>query len=142
MTYNRIAGAVLAAVLSLPLLAQPPGRPHGDGQGAWGNHRFMANLNLTDNQKEQAKAIFASGSEERKQMQSQLRSAHQALQAAVKDNKSDGEIDQLSAAVGNLEAQRMAFQAKQQKKFFSILTDEQKQKLAAEHRGRGPRARQ
>jgi Spy/CpxP family protein refolding chaperone len=145
MIYKRITNAVLAAVLALPLMAQPPAAGTHRGRMGFAQGRMGAALNLTDAQKEQAKAIFSAGSEERRQLQTQLRDAGKALHEAVKTNQPDAEIDRLAATVGNLEAQRTAFHAKQQKKFFSILTDEQKQKLAtsaAEHHRRGPRAQQ
>ena len=125
----KFAKYSLAALLvALPALAQ---RPTGSGApDPAARYEFIAGyLNLSDSQKEQAKAVFSGGTADREAMQGKMQSAREALQAAVKGNKADFEIDQLAAAVGTLEGQGVAARAKLEKKFYTILNDEQKKKL-------------
>ncbi len=105
---------------------------------------FMAGyLNLTDSQKEQAKAIHAASATQMQELQGKQESAREALQDAIKQNKADGEIDQLAAAIGALNGQSAAIMAKQQKQFRAILTAEQLEKLDSREgrRGGGPRGK-
>jgi len=152
MTRTLITNALLAATLSLPLLAQGPGHFGGPGSGPGhqgpGQHggpmNFMAGyLNLTDSQKEQAKAIHSASAAQMQELQGKQQSAREALQNAVKQNKSDGEIDQLTATMGALHGQSAAIMAKQQKQFRAILTAEQLEKLDSREgrRGGGPRGK-
>ena len=92
-------------------------------------HRMMANLNLTDDQKQQAKAIFQAGRQEAQPVQQQLRQARQDMQAAVKSNAPQTEIDRLSTNVGNLTGQLATLHARNMAKFYAILTPEQQQKV-------------
>ncbi len=122
--------ALLSSALSVAALAQMGGRPTGAAPDPAARHEFLAGyLNLSESQKEQVKAIFAGTEAQREQMQGQLQSARQALQAAVKANQPDSAIEQIAATIGNLQAQGIAAQAKQQRKLYSILTDEQQKKL-------------
>lgn len=125
----------LAALCSLPLAAQRPG---GAGPPADPSQRyeFMAGyLGLTDSQKEQAKAIFAPVQSQQEAMRGQMQSRREELQAAVKANQSDQQIEQIAVAIGTLHGQQTAAQAKARAKFYALLTPEQKEKLAAFERG-------
>ncbi|MBL8241225.1 MAG: Spy/CpxP family protein refolding chaperone [Bryobacterales bacterium] len=108
-------------------------------------YNFIAGyLNLTDSQKQQVKAIFSGSAEAREEGQGKMRSAREALYDAIKNNRSDLEIEQLAAVVGALHAQGEAGIAKQRKRLYNLLTDEQKLKFETLHQempgggGRGP----
>lgn len=129
---TRIA---MATLFGAALLAQPPagaGRPQGAGPGGdpAQRHEFIATmLNLSDAQKTQVKAIFANSASAAEAGREKMKKAHEDLQAAVKANKSDFEIDQLAAAIGTMQGQRLAAQSKSRAKVYAILTAEQKAKL-------------
>lgn len=142
MMKNRIWTAILAVAISLPVLAQPGGgRPGGSGApDPAARHEFMAGyLGLSESQKEQAKAIFSEGAAEREQMRGQMQAAREALRDAVKGNKTDAEIERIAAELGAMHARVTGQQAKQQRRFYQILNDEQKKKLETflEQRGEG-----
>src|SRR4051794_9303708 len=92
--------ALMAAGL---MLAQSSGdtntqqRQHRFENGSGGHRGMFQSLNLTDPQKEQAKAIFSSARESNRALEQQMRDARQALNAAAKSGASDTQIDQLAA---------------------------------------------
>jgi Spy/CpxP family protein refolding chaperone len=92
-------------------------------------NRFGANLNLTDAQKEQARAIFSQSREASKPLFDQIRQNRQALAAAVKAGAPDAEIDKLASNLGPLMAQQSAIRAKAFAKFYATLTQDQKDKV-------------
>ncbi|MEZ5355873.1 MAG: Spy/CpxP family protein refolding chaperone [Bryobacteraceae bacterium] len=150
-TYKRrtlmAAAAILMAAPLVPsAMAQGPGGPRG---GRGNRLDFLAGyLALTDAQKTQAQSIFDAASTASETARGQSEAARTALEAAVKANQSDAEIDRLAAAIGVIHGQVTAIQAKAQAKFYALLTAEQKTKYDALHdragdgprgpRGRGP----
>jgi Spy/CpxP family protein refolding chaperone len=123
----RYAGLVLAA--GGLIFAQEAVQPGGGSQpGMHRSHRANrgAGLNLTDDQKAQAKQIFTSTREQSQALRQQLRDARKALNDAAKAGKPDAEIDQLANAVAPLEAQMAAIHAKAFGKFYAMLTPDQK----------------
>lgn len=136
--YLAAAAAILAA---LPILAQGPRRGGGPGGGRLG---FLAGyLSLTDSQKQQAQAIFDAAGAASETARGQLTSARDALRSAVKANQGDTALDRLAAAVGVIEGQLAAIQAKAEASFYALLTAEQKTKYdqrGAGGAGRGPGA--
>jgi Spy/CpxP family protein refolding chaperone len=131
---KRAAILTVAALCSLPLAAQRPGGggPPAGAADASQRHEFVAGyLGLTDSQKEQVKVIFAPMQSAQEAMRGQMQSKQEELQAAVKANQRDQQIEQIAAAIGALHAQQIAGQAKVRAKFYAILTPEQKEKLAA-----------
>ncbi|MBL8173772.1 MAG: Spy/CpxP family protein refolding chaperone [Bryobacterales bacterium] len=126
---TRIAGVAAVTTLGVGLMAQS-GRPQRGQFDPEARAAFLAGyLELTDSQKTQAKEIFASARTEAEQARGQMKSAREALEAAVKTNASDSRIDQASAAVGALATQQVASMAKRFAKFYAILTPQQKEKL-------------
>ena len=130
--------AVAIASATLAFSQAPPSGPKGGfgprstqpTRGGPGVSDFLATyLGLTDAQKEQANAIFAAEQEAITALRDQSRAANDALQSAAKANKSDAEMDQLAAAVGNLFAQTAAIHAKASAKFYALLTPDQRDKL-------------
>jgi len=101
-------------------------------------HRYMQALNLSAEQKQQAKAIFQETRQKTEPVRAELRQNRQAMGAAVKaDNKS--EIQKLSKADGEMMGRMIAARSEARAKFYNLLTPEQRatsQKLRAEFRHR------
>jgi len=97
--------------------------------------RFGADLNLTDAQKQQAQSIFSASRQSARSLDTQLKQSREALAAAVKSGASDAEIDKLSNNLAPLLAQSTANHAKTFAKFYSILTQEQKDKIGDRFNG-------
>jgi Spy/CpxP family protein refolding chaperone len=101
----------------------------------------MANyLELTDAQKEQAKAIFQDARAQSKPVADQLRQLRQGAKAAVKEGRSEAELEQIAQRTGPLVSQLAANHLKAMAKFRAILTPEQVDKLDKIPE-RGPRGR-
>ncbi len=123
---RRMLTTLSAALMALPLMAQPGGR---GGPGPGNRLDFLAGyLGLSDSQKEQAKTIFDAAQEAGEGLNGELSGAREALNAAVKKNAADAEIDQLAAAIGVVNGRLAAIQAKASAKFYALLTAEQKTK--------------
>ena len=132
-TKRTLLSAALAALslATLAPLAAQPGNRGGGGPGG-NNLDFLAGyLSLTDAQKTQAKTIFDAATTAINTAQGQLTAAHDALEAAVKANRSDAELDRLAAAVGVIEGQIEGIRAKASARFYALLTAEQKTKYDA-----------
>src|SRR5262245_52205378 len=131
-TLLKVAG-ISAIAAGLALSQAPQGdaqaRPHHRMFG-----RFATNLNLTDAQKQQAQQIFSQARQAGEPVRAQLKQNHEALAAAIKSN-STAEIDRLSNANGPLLAQTSAIHAKAFAQFYSILTQEQKDKVGTRFQG-------
>src|SRR5258705_8074074 len=100
----NIAG-VAALAAGMAFAQTPPAQPAQPGSG--GQHgammnRFGADLNLTDAQKQQARAIFSQSREASQSIREQIRQNKQALAAAVKAGAPDAEIDKLASNLGPL----------------------------------------
>ena len=88
--------------------------------------RLAADLNLTDAQKQQARAIFSPSRLAARPVEDQIRQIRLALAAAVKSGASDADIDKLSNSLGPLLAQVSAIRAQSFAKFYGTLTQDQK----------------
>jgi Spy/CpxP family protein refolding chaperone len=122
---RRFLIATLAAISALPLAAQPGGAALGAGTRI----DYLAGyLSLSETQKAQAQAIFTAAEAASETARGQLEAARTSLSSAVKINASDAELDRLSAAVGVIQGQLTAIQAKAATKFYALLTAEQKAK--------------
>jgi Spy/CpxP family protein refolding chaperone len=95
--------------------------------------RMSTALNLTDQQKQQAKSIFSSEREEARPVRQELRQERKTVLSAIQGGKPAAEVQQLAKnegpALGNLAGMRAAAFAK----FHALLTPEQQQKLAGLH---------
>jgi Spy/CpxP family protein refolding chaperone len=128
----------------MALAQQAPAGPQSSAQTpmhrpfARARQNFMKALNLTEAQKQQAKAIFQETRERTKPVRAELLQNREALNAAIKaDNKA--EIQKLSKADGELMGRLMVARNEAKAKFYSLLTSEQRataQKLHAEFRHR------
>jgi Spy/CpxP family protein refolding chaperone len=90
-------------------------------------------LNLTDAQKQQAHTIFQSARESSQPIRSQMRENREALAAAAKAGKSDSTIQDLATKQGSLLGQEIAIHTEAYKKFYAILTPDQRTKADQMH---------
>ena len=84
---------------------------------------------LTDAQREQVKAIHERHADRIRPLAERARTAREALQDAILSGNS-GNLQALSIEVGNAETELTFAQAQVQSEIFSVLTSEQKQKIA------------
>ena len=126
---TRLAIFGVAAILLSGSVALGAAQHRGPG-----NHpgrMFGRILDLTDAQKEQAKAIFEETRKANATYHEQLRALRAEERAAVKAGKSESELRNLALnganLIANLHANRLAGEAK----FWRILTPEQQAKLDA-----------
>ena len=139
MTHNSIqnklfggAALVLAGALTAgAALAQAgPGGPGGHGKLAHAIRTAMSTLDLTDAQKEQVKAIFASHKEDGKALREQAKADHESLRAAASAAKPDPAT--VGAAFLKVRADGEAVKAKMKAvhaEINAVLTPEQRAKL-------------
>jgi Spy/CpxP family protein refolding chaperone len=129
--------AALASGLAVAQSPQPQERENRAGmRGPRRGHmleRLAKRLNLTEAQKEQAKAAFQAAQEQAKPLRQQLKQTHQELADAVKTGKTDVEIDQITARQGALMGQLAAVRSKAMAKVYATLTPEQRQKADELH---------
>jgi Spy/CpxP family protein refolding chaperone len=102
-------GAALAA-------AQAPGKP-------------KEKLNLTPEQRSQARAIFAQTKRDTAPLKQELKQNRRAMTDAIRSGKSETEIRQLAAAQGNTLGQIIALRSQARARFVAQLTPEQKAAL-------------
>lgn len=131
------AAAVLAAGMLLaqttPAPAPNPGQGRQQGKAARaGQHaghldRMARHLNLTQAQRDQAKAIFDQAKTSADPIRQQLQQSRQNLFSAAKTGN-DAAVDSAAATQGQLMGQLMAIHAKAMGKVYrDVLTAEQKQ---------------
>lgn len=89
--------------------------------------RMAQELNLTDTQKQEAKAIFAKAREEAKPVRDEMRANREALRAAIKADDT-ARIRTLSAKQGTLMAKLTEIRSDAHAKFYAKLTPEQRAK--------------
>ncbi len=102
--------------------------------------RYTTLLSLTPAQVEQATTIFTTEAASASTAHTTERTAHQALEAAIKANDT-ATIQSTSATLGQMEGERMAAHATAQAQFYALLTADQKAKfseLEEEHMMGGP----
>ena len=122
------AAPILASGLLMAQAEAPaaPAQQHRQWHRGQMFDRFATKLNLTEDQKQQAKAILQSARESAKPIRTQLHQTRAALREAVKTGKSDAAIDQISANAGSLMGQLTANRTKAFAKIYALLTPEQR----------------
>jgi Spy/CpxP family protein refolding chaperone len=123
--------ALLAALGLLPMaLAQTP--PHTPPTpAAMAQHevqRYTTLLTLTPAQVEQATTIFTTEATARQTSRASERTAHQAMEAAIKSNDT-ATIQSTATTMGQMAGEAMAARALAQAQFYAILTGDQKTKF-------------
>src|SRR5215467_9226732 len=86
-------------------------------------------LSLNPSQQQQATNIFTSAMNGQSSIHNDMKTAHQSLETAIKNNDQNG-ITQASNTIGNLTAQMIAAHAKAQAAFYQILTPDQQTKFS------------
>lgn len=86
--------------------------------------RLATLLNLTAAQQQQATTIFTAAATASQTARTSMRTAHQSLTTAIKNNDAGG-IEQAATTIGNLTAQSTMSDAKTQAAFLQILTPDQ-----------------
>lgn len=125
------AAPVLASGILLAQTPAPAAPVHPPVQHRQWHHgqmfdRMAAKLNLTEDQRTQAKSIWQSARESSRPLAQQLRQAHVALRNAARTGKPNAEIDQLAANAGRISGQLTAIHAKAFEKFYALLTPDQR----------------
>jgi Spy/CpxP family protein refolding chaperone len=131
MRRNLIPLALVAALAAGAVFAQTArgGLAQGkQGLGANLRQRVMKNLNLSDAQKTQAKAIFQEAKQAAAPIRTQLHENRQAMASAIKSNNTS-QITALARAAGTLQGQLMEIRSTGTAKFYAILTPDQQTKL-------------
>lgn len=96
-------------------------------------------LSLTPEQQQQANTIYTSAAASAQSLRSQMKTAHQGLQAAIQKNDVAA-INQFSTAIGGLVAKQTLDEATAKAALYQSLTAEQQSKLTqleGQHRAMG-----
>jgi Spy/CpxP family protein refolding chaperone len=138
----RLSFAKYAAVAALAtgmVFAQAPAgtsQQPGTTQAQKGRRGFMRRhmgrvaqqLNLTDTQKQQSRAIFEQARQSAQPIRQELKQSREALRAAAKANQGDSQIQTLANQQGQLLGQLVAIRTEASAKFYQMLTPEQRAK--------------
>lgn len=122
--------ALVGSLFALPCLglAQPGEGRGGRHKGPGGDMRALRELDLSDSQRDQVRRLFeemrATGNMKR------VAESRKALNDAVEALEDDGEIQNLAYQLGEAEAAAAIERKQVQQEIESVLTDEQRQKLA------------
>ena len=147
---NTVIGAILAAtILAVPLLHARPERHHGPGgpgpgPGIFGHLKHVKEeLNLSDGQVDQIRAIFADLHSKNDAYRVQARGGMRDATKTLLENPSNlsaaqAILDQQTSAEKVMKANRLAATAKA----LSVLTPEQRSELAKMMEERGERRRE
>ena len=135
-----MAFAQTPSATSQPATAPPPSSVQSQQSKGVHNRAFMKEqrawvskqLNLSDAQKAQAKAIFGESRMAAKPIREQLQANRLALRAAVKADKTS-DIHVLSMARGNLQGKLTAIRTEAAARFYNILSPQQRIKADQLH---------
>jgi Spy/CpxP family protein refolding chaperone len=136
--FNLIGAAALAGGA---LLAQDTGAATSapSTPGAMTGHRmhrhFGKRLNLTGDQKTQAKSIFSDARQQAQPLRQQMAENRKAVRDAVQSGAPQAQIDELAAKAGPLASQLAVIRTESFAKFYAILTPEQRTQVN-QHKGR------
>lgn len=100
------------------------GRPGGGKRMQW-----LQELNLTDEQKTQMKALHDKHRSTMESQKSSMKSAHEAFKSAIESNASDDDLRQKFKTLHDLKSKMAELRFNQMLEIRSILTDEQKAKF-------------
>ena len=138
MIKSSMATLTLFLFVATSVLAQDPPRPSSPEDMLQYRVSYLTTvLSLSNTQQKQATAIFANAARDVSTVHDGLRSAHEALSAAVKSND-NAAIEQAALAIGNFVAQLAAADAKGEAAFYEILTADQQNKMTQLEKARGP----
>jgi Spy/CpxP family protein refolding chaperone len=95
--------------------------------------RMSTALNLTDQQKQEAKTIFMSEREGARSVRQELRQQRRTVESAIQAGKPAAEVQQIAKNEGPALASLAGMRAAAFAKFYAVLTPAQQQKLAGLH---------
>lgn len=95
--------------------------------------RISGQLNLTDQQKQQAKDIFASERQTARSARQELRQQRKSVQAAIQAGKPAADVEQLAKNEAPQLGELAGLRAVAFAKFYAVLTPAQQQKLQSLH---------
>ena len=137
--FQAVAVAIIMAVaVAVPVvLAQSTGGDDGGRRGHKGHFggrggegRIFSQLDLTDAQKEQIKAIHEKNRESLRPLMEQIRAKRQEIrQASEGGTVNEALVSQKLSEIAPLEAKMMAERARIHQETLSVLTPEQRTKL-------------
>jgi Spy/CpxP family protein refolding chaperone len=143
-----VAGLLAASSVALAL----PAEAHRMGPGSGAQHemqgrpgggmRMLRQLDLTQEQRDQARKIFDEQAPALRERGAAARAAHDALRKGTLDPNADSSrIRELADAVGKAHADAAVLRAETMRRVAALLTPEQRAKLeqARERDGRGRR---
>jgi len=131
-TVAALAAGMAFAQTPAPQTSQPaPGKAAVRPRAAM-RHRMFQSLNLTPDQKQQAKAIFQQTRQSIQPIAQQAKQNRQLLADAVKANDS-AQIQKLASKQGSLQSQMLTLRSESMAKFYSLLTPDQRTKLDQMH---------
>lgn len=131
MRFSRIILTMLVLGLAAQVgFAQGPPPPPDPASMAQHHVQFMTTmLSLTTAQQQQVLALMTSTATSEENLREQDKTAHEAMDAAVKANNSAG-ISQAAATIGTLAAQRAEIHGKTDAAIYQLLTPAQQTKLS------------
>lgn len=147
---KRHRSLVSAALVAASLLAVSPvmagdgehcDRHHADKTGHHGGkhgfHEKFKELNLTDAQQAQVKAIMEKQKPQREAKWKELRESHQALHEATRGDQYDAaKVRELANKQAQLKADMTVMRIESMRQVYALLTPEQKQKWDAKRERR------
>jgi Spy/CpxP family protein refolding chaperone len=128
--------ASFVILAGLALHAQGPHQPLDPAQMVQHRVDFLTNkLDLSPAQQQQATTIFTNEISLAKSQHDQMRTAHQGLQTAIKNNDPAG-IEQSAQTIGSLTSQSISAHAKAEAAFYQTLNPDQQSKFNEMHQHR------
>jgi Spy/CpxP family protein refolding chaperone len=130
-TLTVMATGMVFAQTSSGTVQPAPGKAAA-GPRARMHHRMIQALNLTADQKQQAKSIFQAARQTAAPLRTQMKANRESLAAAVKADNA-AQIQQLATAQGSLRGQLLSVRADAMAKFYATLTPDQRAKADQIH---------
>jgi protein CpxP len=148
MIWSSIAALALAAVVAIPVIAQPPqggGRGAGRGPGFGGPMPMLRGLNLTDAQREQIRTLAEQRRDANDNPARKVADLQRQLQAALfADAPDQQKVDELKSAIVAATTEELTARIELQSRIAQVLTPEQRAQArealgnAAGRRGAAP----
>lgn len=136
--YVLVPLLLIIGLAASSLFAQKGGPPDPATHVQRHVQRLTTLLSLTPAQQQQATTIFTNAMNGGASFHTDMKTAHENLQTAIKNNDQNG-IAAAATTIGNLTSQMIAAHAKAQAAFYQILTPDQQTKLGQlESEGEGP----
>jgi Spy/CpxP family protein refolding chaperone len=138
-TLAVLLGSAIAKSQTAADTPPPPMHGHGFGMNGQGMGFFAKQLNLTDDQQAQMKAIMEKSHTSMKALMQQSHQIDQQLRQYVMGAYDDGQVQKLASQKAQIEAQLTVAQTKVHNQLFQLLTADQQSKakqMVAEHEAR------